>query len=59
VEVEYNQIGEECESRKESQRDEICMGWDNSLGKEVGVHEEKREQERELGGVGAAMEGEF
>jgi hypothetical protein len=27
--VEYNHLGEECESRKKSQRKEIRMGWDN------------------------------
>ena len=29
--VEYNQLGEECESRKESQRDEIRVGWEQQF----------------------------
>jgi hypothetical protein len=27
VGVEYNHLGKECESRKASQREEMCMGW--------------------------------
>jgi hypothetical protein len=27
--VEYNKLGEECESRKEIQREEICMGGED------------------------------
>jgi hypothetical protein len=46
--VEYNQLGEECDSRKASYKRGIGMGWDNS----------RRGEERELG-VSAAMEGEF
>ena len=46
--VEYNQLGEECESRKESHKRGIGMGWDRS----------RRRENRELG-VGATMEGEF
>jgi hypothetical protein len=29
--VEYNQFGEECESRKEIKREEIRMGWGKSF----------------------------
>jgi hypothetical protein len=29
--VEYNNIGEECDSRKASQREEIHMGWKNTF----------------------------
>jgi hypothetical protein len=29
--VEYNHIWEECESRNSIQREEICMGGDNSF----------------------------
>jgi hypothetical protein len=29
--VDYNHPGEECESRKAIQREEIRMGWDNSF----------------------------
>jgi hypothetical protein len=47
--VEYNQCGEECESRKASQREEIRMGWDNKAFRTIklcmGI---KREQETKL-----------
>ena len=29
--IEYNHLGEECESIKASQREEICMGGDNKF----------------------------
>jgi hypothetical protein len=47
VGVEYNQLGEECESRKESQRKEICMGWDNNFRQSSFFHEEKVESKKE------------
>jgi hypothetical protein len=31
--VEYNQLGEVCESRKQAKGEEICMGWDNNFWK--------------------------
>jgi hypothetical protein len=57
--VEYNQLGEECELLKASQREEICMGWDNNFYTwSFCAWGESREQEIELGAV-ASMEGEF
>jgi hypothetical protein len=48
--VEYNQNGEECELRKASQMEEICMGWDNVFYTlSFCAWGARREQERELG----------
>jgi hypothetical protein len=44
---EYNQLGEVCESRKASQREEICMGWDSSFRQSVFVHEKQVERKKE------------
>jgi hypothetical protein len=44
--VEYNQLGEECESRKVGQREEICMGWDNNFTQLSFVHEEQVERKK-------------
>ena len=46
--VEYNHLGEECESIKANHKRGICMGWDN----------DQRGEERDLGDS-AAMEGEM
>ena len=47
--VEYNHLGEECESRKESQRVKICMGWNNNLrDTKFFCMRESREQERDI-----------
>jgi hypothetical protein len=45
--VEYNQLGEVCESRKKAKGEEICMGWDNSFRHSVFVHEEQVERKKE------------
>jgi hypothetical protein len=45
--VEYNQLGEECESRKEIQREEIHMGWDNSFRQSSFVRDEQVEIKEE------------
>ena len=56
--VKYNQLGEECESRKASQREEICKGRDNNFYTKFLCMRESREEERELG-AGATMESGF
>jgi hypothetical protein len=45
--VEYNQLGEECDSRKASEREEIHMGWDNNFTHGVLVHEEQVESKKQ------------
>jgi hypothetical protein len=46
--VEYNQLREVCESRKASQREEICMGGDNNFTQGVFGHEEQVESKKEI-----------
>jgi hypothetical protein len=45
--VEYNQLGEVCESRKTSQREEIHMGCHCSFRKSVFGHEQQVENRKE------------
>jgi hypothetical protein len=45
--VEYNQLGEVCESRKQAKGEEICMGWDNNFTHSIFVHEEQVERKKE------------
>jgi len=45
--IEYNHLGEECESIKASQREEIHMGGDNSFTHCVLVHEDKVERKKD------------
>jgi hypothetical protein len=44
--VEYNHLGEECKSRKASQREEICMGWDNNFTHRVFVYGKQVESKK-------------
>jgi hypothetical protein len=46
--VEYTHLGEECESRKTSQREEIRMGGDNNFTHGVFVHEDQVERKKRV-----------
>jgi hypothetical protein len=44
---EYNHLEEECESRNDIQKEEICMGWDNNFLDSQGGHEKQIESKKE------------
>jgi hypothetical protein len=56
--VKFNDLGDECESRKTIQREEMCTRGKKLLGRNFLCMRKRREQEREIE-AGAAMEGEL
>jgi hypothetical protein len=45
--VEYNHLAEVCDSRKASQKEELCMGWDiNFTERPSFVHEQQVERKK-------------
>jgi hypothetical protein len=57
--VEYNHLGEVCESSKQAKGEEICMGSYNSFTHSIFVHEQQVERKKESLELGTSMEGEF
>jgi hypothetical protein len=56
--VEYNQLGEVCESNNQSKGEEICMGCYNNFRQSIFVHKQQVEREKRELGAGASMEGD-
>jgi hypothetical protein len=57
--LKYNQFGDECESRKTTKGEEICMAKGAVLDSHIFCMGRERQQKRECIGAGATMEGKF